>query len=373
MSNKQALKLYAKGKKILIVDDDMVSKKILRKVLIPYVKSVEFARDGKEALERFKIGKYDIIMTDINMPNMNGIELSKEIKNKDMNQLIIVFSSSDDASFYKEIIDICVNAFIPKPFQKSVILQKVLNVLEFLSYRTLLEDLKKGQIIRDFIAKNKDLNKETEDRKKKNLEQFYEFCLLSDRPKTAIKKLDKVITDKKDVKTAQELFSYLEHIEGSKEIVQEKIDSIVGDIQCVENKIRELVHFVKNIELQMGFDKCEDIISDIARKMSIIYYAIDEFGVLDGIADAFFEIHAFFDGYRILDDLTPEEIEGFRSVEYLLADIKRFAQTVFINKTAEDVFLYDTLLKANLEQLETNIKGELEEDEEHEDEDVFFF
>jgi CheY-like chemotaxis protein len=357
---KQALKLYSKGKRLLIVDDDNSVHKILKRVLSPYFRKIEFARHGMSALKKYKINKYDIVLTDINMSPINGIQLAKEIKKRNIDQAIIVFSASDDVEVFKDMLDVGIDGFIPKPFNVNVVFDKILRVLEKISYKSLIDGLKKDRIIKDFISKSSELKKKEEEEEQKNKEMFYQFCLLEDTPENIQDKQSKKIIDERDVKSAKDLFFYLNFIGKDDIFLDKQIDIIITNFQVIENHIKELILFTQNIEVQMGVEKCEDSLSIISRKMSVIYYALEEFVVLSSIADTFFEMHAFFDGYRVLDDVTVEELEGFLSIETLLQDIKRFVETVFIKKSAEDIHIFDKLLKINLEHLENSMKADLE-------------
>src|SRR6476620_2093445 len=73
----------AEGLNILIVDDSAAIRKILQRVLLQAdvnLKSAVEAGDGVEALEKLKVENINLILSDINMPNMDGLELLKRIR-----------------------------------------------------------------------------------------------------------------------------------------------------------------------------------------------------------------------------------------------------------------------------------------------------
>jgi len=79
------------------------------------VRDIDTAKDGSEGLELFKKKKYDIVITDIKMPVMNGMVMARELKALNKNIPVIVTTAYNDADFLIECIDIGVNQFILKP------------------------------------------------------------------------------------------------------------------------------------------------------------------------------------------------------------------------------------------------------------------
>ena len=77
-------------KKVLVADDASNITEMLQTTLSHFGHEVEVCKDGKDALSRFKPGKYDLIITDYAMPKMNGIELAHIIKKRAPAQPIIM-------------------------------------------------------------------------------------------------------------------------------------------------------------------------------------------------------------------------------------------------------------------------------------------
>ena len=78
---------------ILVVDDDQTQRKMLQKILIREGYDVEIAAEGKSALEKFKAEPADVVVTDIKMPDMDGLNLFHEIKQLDQNALVILITA----------------------------------------------------------------------------------------------------------------------------------------------------------------------------------------------------------------------------------------------------------------------------------------
>ncbi|PID28206.1 MAG: response regulator [Candidatus Cloacimonadota bacterium] len=67
-------------KKILVAEDEPLMREALSEFLSMFSYQPELAEDGKAAWEKWRCGKYDLLISDINMPNMSGIELLRQVK-----------------------------------------------------------------------------------------------------------------------------------------------------------------------------------------------------------------------------------------------------------------------------------------------------
>jgi len=100
---------------LLYVEDDTELCKNTENLLKPFFKSVTIANNGEDGLNIYKNGLYDIVLTDILMPKMDGREMSRLIKSINPRQVVIVMSAHEDAEYFLELIDIGIHKFIPKP------------------------------------------------------------------------------------------------------------------------------------------------------------------------------------------------------------------------------------------------------------------
>jgi DNA-binding response OmpR family regulator len=94
--NVQELMQVAKGKNILVVEDSENISESLAFLMRKFFDSVEIAEDGKDGLEAYKKGSFDIVVTDLRMPIMNGIDMSREIKKINPEQVIIVATAFEE-------------------------------------------------------------------------------------------------------------------------------------------------------------------------------------------------------------------------------------------------------------------------------------
>ena len=119
--------------KFLIVDDFSTMRRIVRNLLkeIGYNNADE-AEDGVVALAKLRGGKFDFVVSDINMPNMNGFELLSQIRGDDQLKGLPVLMVTAEAK--KENILAAAqggaSGYIVKPFTKATLEEKVLKIVQ---------------------------------------------------------------------------------------------------------------------------------------------------------------------------------------------------------------------------------------------------
>lgn len=123
----------SKDLRFLIVDDFSTMRRIVRGLLkeIGYVDADE-AEDGVAALHKLRNGRFNFVVSDINMPNMNGFQLLKEIKSDDKLKHIPVLMVTAEAR--KEDIVLAAQSgaagYIVKPFTKATLEDKLVNIIK---------------------------------------------------------------------------------------------------------------------------------------------------------------------------------------------------------------------------------------------------
>ncbi len=112
------IKPFTKDLSLLIVEDEETIRKSLVDIFSMVFAYVGEASNGADGLKLFFDSEksFDIIFTDIGMPNMSGIEMIKEIRKKNSLVPIIVLSALNDSNLLIELINIGVDSFITKPF-----------------------------------------------------------------------------------------------------------------------------------------------------------------------------------------------------------------------------------------------------------------
>ena len=104
-------------RQVLVVDDDEALRDILSRMLSFWGYDVTLAGNGLEAETLFFTGSYDLVITDLQMPLMNGWELSRLVKERSPNTPVMVVSGACDKMHWEKTNMTCVDAVIPKPFK----------------------------------------------------------------------------------------------------------------------------------------------------------------------------------------------------------------------------------------------------------------
>lgn len=110
---------------VLVVDDDKITTSILSRMLDSYADIVLTASDGQEGLELFKLHQPQIVLSDINMPRMGGLEMVREIRKLDEHVKIAIFTNFENRDILLKAIQYGVNQFFSKPFEAKVFAQVI--------------------------------------------------------------------------------------------------------------------------------------------------------------------------------------------------------------------------------------------------------
>ena len=133
ITNKKEKKDYTKyldNKKILLVDDNESSLKLINKILTKYHIKVETTNLGKKALDKIRKGsKYDLILLDEEMPYMNGEEVLKKLKEiKGFNTKVLLLTKNNNIEYTEEYKENNFDDYILKPIDKNTLIEKI-NIL----------------------------------------------------------------------------------------------------------------------------------------------------------------------------------------------------------------------------------------------------
>jgi len=109
-------------KKVLIVDDDKQIRNFLNDILKMSGYEVECASNGKEALRLLQCKKFDLLITDNKMPKMDGLELTKSIKNMNIDIKIIIISGEE---IEKSFTELGISEFFRKPLRYKNLLKSL--------------------------------------------------------------------------------------------------------------------------------------------------------------------------------------------------------------------------------------------------------
>lgn len=115
--------------KILVTEDDRDLNRIVTSFLIGLGYETVSAYDGKEAMTKYESARFDILLTDIMMPKMDGFELAESIRRVDAEIPIIFMTAKDDKASKMFSLGIGVDDYIVKPFDLDVLAIKISAIL----------------------------------------------------------------------------------------------------------------------------------------------------------------------------------------------------------------------------------------------------
>jgi YesN/AraC family two-component response regulator len=122
-----------KNLRILYVEDEENIRNTFYSILASIFTNVQMAVNGKDGFEKYNNNQFDLIISDINMPNMDGIEMAKKIREKDYLVSIIFISAFDDKNYLLSALQLDISGYLIKPLNMTYLiplLQKVNQKME---------------------------------------------------------------------------------------------------------------------------------------------------------------------------------------------------------------------------------------------------
>jgi len=130
--NEKIKELYKDLKKILIVEGLTYVIKTIERILTEAGYFVLTAKDGEEAIEKFKNYSPHLITVDHKLPDMTGVQLVEQIRKigSEVTPKIVFITAFDDVDTIRSIVKLGIDDFLIKPFQKNKLLETVKKTLE---------------------------------------------------------------------------------------------------------------------------------------------------------------------------------------------------------------------------------------------------
>lgn len=325
------LKTFAKNLTILVVEDDKELNAELVDIVKLFFKDVQFAYNGKDGLEIYKKNPTDIVLSDITMPFLNGVELSKKIRQINHEQNIIILSAHSEVTYLVDLIDIGIRQFVHKPFDDQELLYRLLKVCEDL-------------VLSKEFLKNQELPAISTQPIKTKIQSIK----TPEIPQTDTNEvLSHAVVDSKDFMHALQSDSVA-------------WDAISEDINGLMELDEDFGHYIGLIYTDKITKEVLYGISSILRKM---YTTLSQIDAMKNMTAVFFDLASFIESLDFTE-LTPEQINKFKFLEFIYDDLSRFLETVFIYKDTIDIHYLEDSLKSTVEQLKRNVLDiPLEEEE----------
>jgi signal transduction histidine kinase len=140
----QKLQEFSKGLKVLYVEDNEEARASTFDTLSEFFNDITVAIDGMQGLEKFNNDSFDLIISDINMPNMNGIDMVSKIREKDKDIAILIISAYSESGYFMETIRLGVEGYLLKPIELEQFLSMLYKSIEKIKMRKEIQNHQKN-------------------------------------------------------------------------------------------------------------------------------------------------------------------------------------------------------------------------------------
>jgi len=333
---------YASSMSLLIVDDDQFALQEYRNLFENFFNSVDTAKDGLDAYNKWNLGKkkYDLIITDILMPNMNGFELISKIRLKSPSQHILVLSAIKDINQMRSTLTLGVEGILEKPYNQQTMIFVLSRVLKLIYNEKLI----KRQAFQLKLLAQKNISTKADLKEVKEKEN----PSLKKKITVPIHEKKKVIIEQNE--SAVDFTSNLDYFDIDRvEVFQDKIEKY-QNIACQianENSSQTKTGLSK---ITQGLLELIEVLNHIGT-FSVTVNATKR---LIGFVDAIEEQH--FEDY----DKKDLFIDGIMSV---LEDLYNWIDMVFVQKDTDNVNYFDASFSNTCLELEHIFESDISQDD----------
>ncbi len=277
---------YTKSMRILYVEDNATLRESTLLVLENFFKTVDTAVDGLDGIDHYKTylnqygSSYDLVITDINMPHIDGLEMSEGIRELEPEQAIICISAHNETTYLLKAIQIGISSFLLKPLIMQNLAQELYKICQAISDRKLVREY-----YQQLEEMNERLEKQKEELQLKTLEQEKLLRLLDtigiksdNREKSAVQKSMQpeqthTLREKEDVYYAQIEELICEDLTELQELhteIDANIIAIIGGDDSLIEKISSLfTRYASILGAYSSFDALSAAMMDFTHAMTI--------------------------------------------------------------------------------------------------------
>ncbi|HDH00247.1 MAG TPA: response regulator, partial [Nitrospirae bacterium] len=138
--------------RILVVDDEAVITRSCQRILQAEGYNVETASSGKDAVLKMEQAGYNLVLTDLKMPEMDGITLIKWMKNNRPDAGVVIITGYPSQETIKDALDVGIIDYVPKPFTPAVLLDVTGRAVEWVKGKTGVEEKPKEEFPPSMIS-----------------------------------------------------------------------------------------------------------------------------------------------------------------------------------------------------------------------------
>ena len=333
MISLKELKELSSTLNILYAEDEAILRDSMQSILEKLFKNVYTAKNGQEAIELYKHESIDLVLTDINMPIMDGVELISAINKLESNPTIIVLSAHDESRLLKTLINMEVNNFLNKPVEKDALIR--------ILYKncSILNDKK---MIKEYASS---LEQENDEILRKNkLLEFKLQQLVSQTNKVKTKTLKGVFTKEKEAPVSNVSY-YNTLLQDDRDELKDLADELDKNILLMfQNKSLNLSYIQK--------------LSNLYKKYASVLSSYNEFYTISHTLTNFADIITTLD-QKFLENVEQTGIY----FESLQLTFESFRKSTW-EKEAKDPYFHNASLSNDIELIIDYLEGKEAEDNE---------
>ena len=256
---------YTKDLKVLYVEDNNQLLNTTKELLDNYFKTIDTAEDGEDGLNKYlQYNKnydeyYDIVITDINMTKLDGIEMSKVILSMNPDQEIIITSAHNEVEFLSSAIELGINGFITKPIKNEQLTKVIYKVSQSISNK---------KFVNSHVEVIENLNLRLE-------EQNRELLIKNEELVKSFRMLDTMVNKNKltDTKNEQEIVAGAESDEDLiKAQVQDLIKDDLEELREIHAEIDFAIINIMKDESSVSVETIEDLAEQFIKYASILSF-----------------------------------------------------------------------------------------------------
>lgn len=286
---------YSRHLKLLYVEDNMDSREMTSMILEDFFDDILVAVDGQDGLEKFRENDIDLIVTDINMPKLNGLEMIEKIREIDRDIPILILSAHNEDDFFISSIKLGVDGYLLKPIDTDQLILMIDKITK--KYRYINEAKSNLHLLQEY-QKATNASSIVSKADKRGIITFVndKFCEISgydsseligkphniirhpDNPKSIFKDMWHTIRDKKEIwyglvrNRAKNGKSYY-------------ADSVVVPILDMDGNILEYISLRNDVtDIMSPAKQLNDAIKN-AKEPILIYLKLDKFDMIEEFYD----------------------------------------------------------------------------------------
>jgi CheY-like chemotaxis protein len=372
---------FAREMNILIVDDSRTMLELNKRSFGDFFQTCHLAHNGQEAYELWQENKnfYDLIVSDVVMPKMDGLELVQKIREESLEQSIIIVTSSKDLSTNQELSLYYIDGILPKPMDPDKlyillyrVLKKISDKKDMKDYHTYLENVQFDfELHKKYICQVVDLlSQDNSTHAQESMKILKKIFIKTSRDIGSIKGYAEA-HEKKEISqelhtilrrsSTQSNVSALEYLSTLDDTVMDKVDTF----EEILNELSEIIYQLENSQSK------KEQIDNIIEVMNRFLGVVESLGVFAILARSFVEMNSMLDSLD--DNILADEQKVSLLVMALLnieKDLNTWVNTVFINRDTPNIHYFDASFANSCLELESLLKNvEFESDED----DLEFF